>query len=165
MVFFHSEQCWRVVRRHVVVYRSRLRENATSLSSKRHGNCEGKANVHLQNYSIVQMIDLILPGMVERDDGIIVNVSSALGWRPMPQFGVYPASKAAVSFLSAGLYGETVLRTNVKIQVSRLMRTRRTIPNADTPPTRRRHKDDPSCGLQARPLDTALLPQNACGIR
>ena len=110
------------------------------------------------------MIDLILPGMVERDDGIIVNVSSALGWRPMPQFGVYPASKAAVSFLSAGLYGETVLRTNVKIQVSRLMRTRRTISNADTPPTRRRHKVIRPTGLRAKPLDKALLIQSVCTV-
>lgn len=65
--------------------------------------------------SFVKMIELILPGMVERDCGIIVNISSIMGWRPFPYLSTYPASKAAISFFSDALADE-FKHTNVKIQ-------------------------------------------------
>nr|CAD2151642.1 unnamed protein product [Meloidogyne enterolobii] len=65
--------------------------------------------------SIVKMIELILPGMVERDCGIIVNISSIMGWRPFPYLSTYPASKAAISFFSDALADE-FKHTNIKIQ-------------------------------------------------
>ncbi|KAE9548425.1 hypothetical protein FO519_008363 [Halicephalobus sp. NKZ332] len=64
--------------------------------------------------SCMKMIELILPGMLKRDQGIIVNVASMTGWRPLPYMSTYPASKAAISFYSDTLADEFA-HTNVKI--------------------------------------------------
>ncbi|CAI4220502.1 unnamed protein product [Auanema sp. JU1783] len=53
--------------------------------------------------------------MLKRDKGVVVNVSSMTGWRPLPYLSSYPASKAALSFFSDSLYDE-FSKTNVKIQ-------------------------------------------------
>lgn len=65
--------------------------------------------------STVKMIELVLPGMLKRNKGIVVNFSSILGWRPYPYLSTYPASKAGISFLTAGL-SEEFEHTNVRIQ-------------------------------------------------
>uniref|UniRef100_A0A914PNF9 Uncharacterized protein n=1 Tax=Panagrolaimus davidi TaxID=227884 RepID=A0A914PNF9_9BILA len=64
--------------------------------------------------SCIKMIELILPGMLKRDAGVIVNVSSVTGWRPLPYMSTYPASKAAMSFFSDTLTDEFG-HTNVKV--------------------------------------------------
>ncbi|CAI2357047.1 unnamed protein product [Caenorhabditis sp. 36 PRJEB53466] len=56
--------------------------------------------------SSVKMVELVLPRMVERKQGIIVNISSMTGWRPLPYISSYPASKAALSFFSDALSDE-----------------------------------------------------------
>jgi 17beta-estradiol 17-dehydrogenase / very-long-chain 3-oxoacyl-CoA reductase len=61
------------------------------------------------------MTETVLPGMLKRDCGIIVNVASMTGWRPLPYMSTYPASKAAISFYSDCLADEFA-KTNVKIQ-------------------------------------------------
>jgi 17beta-estradiol 17-dehydrogenase / very-long-chain 3-oxoacyl-CoA reductase len=68
--------------------------------------------------SNVKMTELILPGMLKRNQGIIVNIASVTGWRPLPYMSTYPASKAAISFFSDALYDEFTLwgRTNIRIQ-------------------------------------------------
>jgi short-subunit dehydrogenase len=57
--------------------------------------------IALNYYAPLRLIRGLAPGMVERGDGHIVNVSS---WRVMPEsspyFGVYNASKAALSAVS-----------------------------------------------------------------
>ncbi|KAI6188232.1 Dhs-27 [Aphelenchoides besseyi] len=65
--------------------------------------------------SNLRMTELILPGMLKRDCGIIVNMASMTGWRPLPYMCTYPASKAAISFYSDCLADEFA-HTNVKIQ-------------------------------------------------
>ncbi|CAD5216577.1 unnamed protein product [Bursaphelenchus okinawaensis] len=65
--------------------------------------------------SNLRMTELILPGMLKRDQGIIVNIASMTGWRPLPYMSTYPASKAAISFYSDTLADEFG-HTNVKIQ-------------------------------------------------
>ncbi|CAD6190535.1 unnamed protein product [Caenorhabditis auriculariae] len=65
--------------------------------------------------SSVKMIELILPGMIKRNKGCVVNVSSMTGWRPLPYISSYPASKAAISFFSDALSDE-FRSSNVKIQ-------------------------------------------------
>uniref|UniRef100_A0A1I7XMC8 Estradiol 17-beta-dehydrogenase 12 n=1 Tax=Heterorhabditis bacteriophora TaxID=37862 RepID=A0A1I7XMC8_HETBA len=65
--------------------------------------------------STMKMLELVLPGMIKRNKGCVVNVSSMTGWRPMPYISSYPASKAAISFFSDCLSDE-FRHTNVRIQ-------------------------------------------------
>ncbi|KIH69539.1 hypothetical protein ANCDUO_00103 [Ancylostoma duodenale] len=63
----------------------------------------------------LQMLELVLPGMIKRNKGCVVNFSSMTGWRPLPYISAYPASKAAISFFSDCLSDE-FRHTNVRIQ-------------------------------------------------
>ncbi|CAL9701335.1 unnamed protein product [Knipowitschia caucasica] len=56
--------------------------------------------------SVCQMTRIVLPGMVERKKGAILNLSSASGMYPVPLLTVYSASKAFVDFFSLGLQAE-----------------------------------------------------------
>jgi 17beta-estradiol 17-dehydrogenase / very-long-chain 3-oxoacyl-CoA reductase len=71
--------------------------------------------VRVNLMSCVKMIELILPGMIKRDRGIVVNIGSVTGWRPLPYMSTYPATKAAISFFTNCLVDEFA-HTNVKIQ-------------------------------------------------
>jgi len=51
----------------------------------------------------VELSRLVLPGMLDRRSGQIVNVSSVLGVQPMPRKVVYCATKAALHSFSRGL--------------------------------------------------------------
>uniref|UniRef100_F1L5N6 Oxidoreductase dhs-27 n=1 Tax=Ascaris suum TaxID=6253 RepID=F1L5N6_ASCSU len=64
----------------------------------------------------VKLIEIVMPGMIRRNKGIIVNVSSITCWRPLPYMSAYPASKAAMSFFSEALHDE-FKHTNVHVQV------------------------------------------------
>ncbi|KAH7706108.1 Protein DHS-27 [Aphelenchoides avenae] len=56
--------------------------------------------------STIKMIELVLPGMLKRDKGIVVNIGSATGWRSLPYMSTYPASKVAISFYTDTLADE-----------------------------------------------------------
>nr|BEH16728.1 hydroxysteroid 17-beta dehydrogenase 12a [Sardinops melanostictus] len=56
--------------------------------------------------SVCQMTRLVLPRMVARSKGVIMNISSASGMYPVPLLTVYSASKAFVDFFSRGLHTE-----------------------------------------------------------
>ncbi|XP_028815114.1 very-long-chain 3-oxoacyl-CoA reductase-A [Denticeps clupeoides] len=56
--------------------------------------------------SVCQMTRLVLPRMVERSKGVVLNISSASGMYPVPLLTVYSASKAFVDFFSRGLQAE-----------------------------------------------------------
>uniref|UniRef100_A0A8C5D7Q7 Very-long-chain 3-oxoacyl-CoA reductase-B-like n=1 Tax=Gouania willdenowi TaxID=441366 RepID=A0A8C5D7Q7_GOUWI len=56
------------------------------------------------NYT--NMTRIVLPRMVERKKGAILNMSSASGMYPVPLLSVYSASKAFVDFFSRGLQAE-----------------------------------------------------------
>lgn len=63
---------------------------------------------------LMRMTHALLPGMVERDQGHIVNVSSTAARFPYPGGNVYGASKAFVTHLSANLKADLV-GTGVRI--------------------------------------------------
>ncbi len=63
---------------------------------------------------LMRMTHALLPGMVERDHGHIVNVSSTAARFPYPGGNVYGASKAFVTQLSANLKADLV-GTGVRI--------------------------------------------------
>ncbi|XP_029000468.1 very-long-chain 3-oxoacyl-CoA reductase-B [Betta splendens] len=62
--------------------------------------------VNINITSVCQMTRLVLPRMVERKKGAILNISSASGMYPVPLLTVYSATKAFVDFFSQGLQTE-----------------------------------------------------------
>ena len=61
-------------------------------------------DVHV--FGMERMIRMVVPGMLRRGRGTIVNFSSTVGWVPMPTATAYSAAKAAVNAFSAGLRAE-----------------------------------------------------------
>jgi short-subunit dehydrogenase len=53
--------------------------------------------------ALTQLTRALLPAMIERGRGGILNVSSSAGFLPMPNFAVYAATKAYVTSFSQGL--------------------------------------------------------------
>src|SRR4030095_14389510 len=56
--------------------------------------------------ALTRLTRALLPAMIERRRGAILNVSSSAGFLPIPNFSVYAATKAYVTSLSQGLRGE-----------------------------------------------------------
>ncbi|KAM9221332.1 very-long-chain 3-oxoacyl-CoA reductase [Dugong dugon] len=56
--------------------------------------------------SVCKMTQLVLPGMVERSKGVILNISSASAMYPVPMLTIYSATKAFVDFFSQCLHME-----------------------------------------------------------
>nr|XP_060640141.1 very-long-chain 3-oxoacyl-CoA reductase-B-like [Anolis sagrei ordinatus] len=56
--------------------------------------------------STLKMTEAILPQMVARKKGIIINISSGIAWRPMPWAAMYCACKASVDLFSRALNEE-----------------------------------------------------------
>ncbi|XP_001633507.2 very-long-chain 3-oxoacyl-CoA reductase-B [Nematostella vectensis] len=56
--------------------------------------------------SAVMMTHIVLPGMLSRQRGVVVNVSSLVGSDPMPLMSVYYATKAFLDFFSSCLHSE-----------------------------------------------------------
>lgn len=96
--------------------------------------------VNVNVTSVCQMTRLVLPRMVERKKGAILNISSASGMYPVPLLTVYSASKAFVDFFSRGLQAEykskgiiiqSVLPFYVATKLSRIRRATLDKPNPD----------------------------------
>ena len=71
--------------------------------------------LHLHLQTVVESIRLFLPGMIERGDGAIINVSSIAGMLPIPYMAEYAATKAFLISFSEAL-AEEVKSTGVQIQ-------------------------------------------------
>ncbi|MCJ8748848.1 hypothetical protein PDJAM_G00169270 [Pangasius djambal] len=56
--------------------------------------------------SVTQMSRLILPQMVERGKGLIINMSSEAGCQPQPMLTLYSATKIFVTYFSRCLHAE-----------------------------------------------------------
>ncbi|KAL0994329.1 hypothetical protein UPYG_G00120720 [Umbra pygmaea] len=56
--------------------------------------------------SVTQMTTLILPRMVEREKGLIINMSSEAGAQPQPMLSLYSATKIFVTYFSRALNSE-----------------------------------------------------------
>jgi short-subunit dehydrogenase len=66
--------------------------------------------------ALTRLTHAVLPGLLARGAGSIVNFASVLAFHPWPEFGVYNASKAYVASFSQALQGE-VADKGVLIQV------------------------------------------------
>lgn len=62
--------------------------------------------LHVNVTSVVMMTGVVLPGMVEKKKGVVINISSASGLVPTPLLTVYSSAKAFVDFFSVGLREE-----------------------------------------------------------
>ncbi|XP_010148981.1 PREDICTED: estradiol 17-beta-dehydrogenase 12, partial [Eurypyga helias] len=62
--------------------------------------------VNINIMSVCKMTRLVLPGMLERSKGVILNISSAAGMYPTPLLTLYSATKAFVDYFSRGLHAE-----------------------------------------------------------
>jgi hypothetical protein len=51
----------------------------------------------------VAMIQAVLPQMLERGSGQIINISSVVGYQAIPRMTLYSATKSALTSLSTGL--------------------------------------------------------------
>lgn len=65
-----------------------------------------KKLINVNILSVCKMTRLVLPGMVERSTGVILNISSASGMLPVPLLTIYSSSKAFVDFFSQSLHEE-----------------------------------------------------------
>lgn len=59
--------------------------------------------VNLNIIATLYLTRMMMPGMLERGRGLVVNVSSTLGSVPGPYFGVYPATKTFIDAFSRQL--------------------------------------------------------------
>ncbi|XP_051885365.1 very-long-chain 3-oxoacyl-CoA reductase-A [Pristis pectinata] len=93
--------------------------------------------ININILSICKMSAMVLPAMVQRSKGIILNVSSASALFPVPLLTLYSASKTFVDYFSQALHAE-YNRKGVIVQsilpfyvVSKLSKIR--TPTVDTP--------------------------------
>lgn len=66
--------------------------------------------------NVATLVDLtagVLPGMLERDFGVIVNIASTASFQPVPGMAVYGATKSFVRSFTEALWGE-LRGTNVR---------------------------------------------------
>jgi hypothetical protein len=70
--------------------------------------------LRLNIVALTELSHLLLPAMVERRSGGIINISSTAGFQPLPYMSVYGATKAYVTSFSMGL-AEEVGRYGVKV--------------------------------------------------
>jgi short-subunit dehydrogenase len=64
--------------------------------------------------ALVELTHLVLPGMIERGAGAILNVASTAAFQPGPGFAVYFATKSFVLSFTEALHQE-LKRTNIKV--------------------------------------------------
>lgn len=63
--------------------------------------------IQLNCVSLVALTSCLLPGMVSRNRGGVINVASTAAFQPIPTMAVYGASKAFVLSFTEALWGET----------------------------------------------------------
>ncbi|CAM3707321.1 SDR family NAD(P)-dependent oxidoreductase [Smaragdicoccus niigatensis] len=64
--------------------------------------------------AVVQLTQAALSSMVEKNDGLIVNIASTAAFQPIPYMAVYGATKAFVLSFTEALWGE-LEGTNVRV--------------------------------------------------
>nr|AFV95595.1 17-beta-hydroxysteroid dehydrogenase type 12 [Nucella lapillus] len=62
--------------------------------------------INCNSTSVAMMTSLVLPGMVSKKRGVIINIASAAGNRPTPLLTLYSATKSFVDFFSRALQHE-----------------------------------------------------------
>jgi short-subunit dehydrogenase len=73
--------------------------------------------------AVTRIAHAALPGMIARGRGALINVSSSLAFRPVPNFTVYCGTKAYINTFSQSLHNE-LAGTGVQVQLLSPGRTR-----------------------------------------
>jgi short-subunit dehydrogenase len=66
-----------------------------------------KNEITLNVLTLVDLTQAVLPGMLKRDFGAIVNIASTAAYQPVPGMAVYAATKAFVLSFTSAVWGET----------------------------------------------------------
>jgi short-subunit dehydrogenase len=72
--------------------------------------------IELNVLALTRLTHAVLPGMIERGSGAVINVSSLAGVAPMPYTATYGATKAFVTSLTEAL-AEELRGSGVRVQV------------------------------------------------
>lgn len=100
-----------------------------------------KKLININVLSVCKMTRLVLPGMVERSKGAILNISSASGMYPVPLLTIYSATKAFVDFFSQclheeykskGIFVQSVLPFYVATKLAKIRKPTLDKPSSDT---------------------------------
>lgn len=100
-----------------------------------------KKLININVLSVCKVTRLVLPGMVERSKGAILNISSASGMLPVPLLTIYSASKAFVDFFSQclheeykskGIFVQSVLPHFVATKLAKIRKPTLDKPSAET---------------------------------
>ena len=75
-----------------------------------------KLQFEVNFFGVVRVSSAVLPGMIERKSGLVINISSIAGLIGLPYQGLYSASKFAIEGYSQSLRME-LHRTGVKVAV------------------------------------------------
>ncbi|MGD0209373.1 MAG: SDR family NAD(P)-dependent oxidoreductase [Desulfomonilia bacterium] len=62
-----------------------------------------------------KLMRLVIPSMIERDSGAILNVSSVAAFQPLPSLALYAATKAFTQSLTEGISGDLPFRSKVRV--------------------------------------------------
>lgn len=76
---------------------------------------DSSAQIALNITALTRLTHAVLPGLVARDRGTIINLASVLSVHSLPYSAVYSGTKAFVMVFSRGLQAE-LAGTNVKVQ-------------------------------------------------
>ena len=55
-------------------------------------------HVRVNMLAVVMMVRIVLPSMVKKRRGLLINMSSIAGYQPLPLMGLYSASKVSIFF-------------------------------------------------------------------
>lgn len=100
-----------------------------------------KKLININVLSVCKVTRLVLPGMVERSKGVILNISSASGMLPVPLLTIYSATKAFVDFFSQclheeykskGIFVQSVLPYFVATKLAKIRKPTLDKPSAET---------------------------------
>lgn len=64
--------------------------------------------IQLNVSTLVQLTRLALPAMLQRNNGVVVNIASTAAYQPVPYMAVYAATKAFVLSFTEALWGELI---------------------------------------------------------
>jgi short-subunit dehydrogenase len=106
-------------------------------------------------WGALNMIQLLLPNLLERPEAHIVNISSMGGFIPIPGQAIYGASKAAIKLLSESLAIE-LSETNVSVSTI--------FPGAMNTNIKKNSGIDEKCSSEEEHSDMALSPNKAAEI-